>query len=53
MTEPLLPAFPPPAGLTMVGAEDAAVCVDGVCAVPAPPEEPVGPAPREDAAPTR
>lgn len=34
MTEPLLPTFPPPAGLTMVGADDAAVCVDGVCALP-------------------
>ncbi|WP_413452687.1 hypothetical protein AA0Y32_09470 [Georgenia phoenicis] len=35
MTEPVLPTFPPPAGLTMVGDDDAAVCVDGVCTVPA------------------
>lgn len=35
MSEPVLPTFPPPAGLTMVGDDDAAVCVDGVCAVPA------------------
>ncbi|PYG01577.1 hypothetical protein SAMN05216184_10135 [Georgenia satyanarayanai] len=35
MSEPVLPAFPPPAGLTMVGDDDAGTCVDGVCHVPA------------------
>ncbi|MBD8062945.1 hypothetical protein [Oceanitalea stevensii] len=34
MSELPLSPFPPPAGLTMVGADDAAVCVDGVCQVP-------------------
>ncbi|WP_324651259.1 hypothetical protein [Georgenia sp. H159] len=29
-----LPLTPPPAGLTTLGSDDAAMCVDGVCAVP-------------------
>ncbi len=34
MSEPPLSPFPPPSGLTMVGADDAGTCVDGVCHVP-------------------
>lgn len=53
MTEPVLPAFPPPSGLMMVGADDAAACVDGVCAVPSLAGGDFAGEPPEDPGPTR
>lgn len=46
----------PPAGLTSLGADDAGMCVDGVCAVPdhaAVPTEPADTAARTAPDPTR